>query len=206
MEKAHVPADGPGLDGPTVDTLDAHRLLVVCLFISTLVIGLAYLSAGLLFAATGQAARVVTPLTATIVAGAGGGFVSSLRRLYGFEDVFPRRGYERLFRKMNFYVLAYSCVPALVGMIGAVVIYLVFAAGLLEGDLFPKFRCLHASCEEFRNFIEYWSPADPESYAKAIVWGFIAGFSERFVPDILNRMSSESGPNKAATSAAAGSK
>ena len=203
MEKTCVPADSPVPDGSELDTLDAHRLLVVSLFISTLVIGLAYLSAGLLFAATGQAARIVTPLTATIVAGAGGGFVSSLRRLYGFEDVFPRKGYERLFRRMNFYVLAYSCVPALVGMIGAVVIYLVFAAGLLEGDLFPKFKCLHDSCAAFEDFIQHWSPADPEAYAKAIVWGFIAGFSERFVPDILNRMSSEN-TGKRATSEATG--
>lgn len=178
--------------GSDLDTIDAHRLLVVCLFLSTLTIGLIYLGVALWFAATGRGAMVVTPLTSAIVAGAGGGFVSSLRRLYAFQDVFPRKAYERLFRRMNFYVLAYSCVPALVGMIGAVILYLVFAAGFLEGDLFPKFKCLQGSCEAFPDFIQYWSPADSKAYAKAIVWGFIAGFSERVVPDILNRLSTGS--------------
>ncbi|AKJ29652.1 hypothetical protein [Caldimonas brevitalea] len=173
-----------------LDTLDAHRLLVVCLFISSFAIGTLYLAVGLFFAATGEGGRVVTPLTATIVAGAGGGFVSCLRRLYAFQDVFPRKGYERLFRRMNFYVLAYSSVPALVGMIGAVVVYLVFAAGLLQGDLFPAFECVHGTCQSFQDFIQYWSPTDAQAYAKAIVWGFIAGFSERLVPDILNRIGS----------------
>lgn len=179
-----------------LDAADAHRLLVVCLFVSTLSIGLIFLGFGLWFASTGGGVEVVTPLTSTIVAGAGGGFVSSLRRLYAFNDVFPRRQYERLFRRMNFYVLAYSSVPALVGMIGAVIIYLVFAAGLMEGDLFPKFTCLKGNCEAFRDFIQYWSPMDSKSYAKAIVWGFIAGFSERFVPDILNRFSSDNSSPK----------
>ena len=114
-----------------LDTTKAHRLMVLCLFVSTLAIGLTYLALGLWFSNDGRAAEIVTPLTSTIIAGAGGGFVSSLRRLYAFNDVFPRKAYERLFQGMNFYVMAYSSVPALVGMIGAVIVYLVFAAGLL---------------------------------------------------------------------------
>jgi hypothetical protein len=127
-----------------------------------------------------------------IVAGAGGGFVSSLRRLYTFQDIFPRRRYVQLFRRMNFYVVAYSFVPALVGMIGAVILSLIFAAGLLRGDLFPEFHCAAGkTCADFHGFVADWSPDGPAANAKAIVWGFIAGLSERFVPDILNRLSSE---------------
>jgi hypothetical protein len=89
-------------------------------------------------------------------------------------------------------VIAYSLVPPLVGIIGAFVVYLLFAAGILKGDLFPEFRCLEGhTCNDFHGFVAYWLPADAESNAKAIIWGFIAGFSERFVPDILNRMGSE---------------
>ncbi len=170
-------------------TLDAHRLLVMWLFISTLVIGLGFLALVLYFDVTGRGG--VTVLLAVLVAGAGGGFVSSLRRLYSFQDIFPRREYVQLFRKMNFYVVAYSLVPAVVGMIGAVMVYLMFAAGLLRGDLFPEFHCAAGQCDDFHGFVANWSPKDAAANAKAIVWGFIAGFSERFVPDILNRLGSE---------------
>ena len=37
-----------------------------------------------------------------MVAGAGGAFVSSLRRLYGFQDIFARHSYVRLFRRLDF--------------------------------------------------------------------------------------------------------
>lgn len=190
MEDQHH-AHNPG-DLPTAaqGTLDAHRLLVMWLFISTLAIGLGFLALVLYFDVTGRGG--VTIMVAVIVAGAGGGFVSSLRRLYSFQDIFPRREYVQLFRKMNFYVAAYSLVPAVVGMIGAVMVYLMFAAGLLKGDLFPEFHCAMGQCTDFHGFVSYWSPKDAAANAKAIVWGFIAGFSERFVPDILNRLGSAS--------------
>jgi hypothetical protein len=175
------------------DTLDAHRLLVMWLFVSTLTIGIGFLSLMLYFDRTGRGGPTI--VIAVIVAGALGGFVSSLRRLYSFQDVFPRGRYVQLFRKLNLYVVAYSFVPALVGMIGAVVLYVIFAAGLLKGDLFPEFRCVASNadiCADFHGFVASWSPNGPSAYSKAIVWGFIAGFSERFVPDILNRFSSES--------------
>lgn len=175
-------------------SLDAHRLMVMWLFISTLAIGLGFLALILYFDVTGRGG--VTIMVAVIVAGAGGGFVSSLRRLYSFQDIFPRREYVQLFRKMNFYVVAYSLVPAVVGMIGAAVVYLIFAAGLLKGDLFPEFHCAAGQCADFHGFVSDWSPKDASDFAKAIVWGFIAGFSERFVPDILNKLGSDKGSEK----------
>jgi hypothetical protein len=175
------PASDPG-------TLDAHRLLVMWLFISTLVIGLGFLALVLYFDVTGRGGVTIMP--AVIVAGAGAGFVGSLRRLYSFQDIFSRREYVQLFRKMNSYVAAYSLVTAVVGMIGAVMVYPLLAAGLLKSDLFPEFHCAVGQCADFHGFISNWNPIDAAANAKAIVWGFIAGFSERFVPDILNRMGS----------------
>jgi hypothetical protein len=34
-------------------------------------------------------------------------------------------------------------------------------------------------------------PNDAAANAKAIVWGFVAGFSERFVPNILNHFATD---------------
>ena len=189
MEELHGLVKGASHE-PDQGTLDAHRLLVMWLFISTLAVGAGFLSLMLYFHWTGQGG--VTIGTAVIVAGAGGGFVSSLQRLYSFKDIFPQRHYVQLFQRMNFYVVAYSLVPALVGMIGAIMLYLIFAAGLLKGDLFPEFSCTaEGACNDFHGFVANWSPKGPAANAKAIVWGFIAGFSERFVPDILNRLGSD---------------
>jgi hypothetical protein len=109
MEDPQGQDTGPMSREPDQGTLDAHRLLVMWLFISTLVVGVAFLALILYFHWAGRVG--VTIGTAVIVAGAGGGFVSSLKRLYSFQDIFPRRQYVQLFRRMNFYVVAYSFVP-----------------------------------------------------------------------------------------------
>jgi hypothetical protein len=174
---------------PNRSTLDAHRLLVMWLFICTVSAGIPFVALVLYFDATGRGVTIMIPVMA---AGAGGAFVSSLRRLYDFEDIFPRRTYVRLFRRLNFYVIAYSLVPVVVGIIGAVIIYLIFAAGLLKGDLFPEFVCIaNKSCDDLHGFVSNWMPKDAPANAKAIVWGFIAGFSERLVPNILNRLATD---------------
>jgi hypothetical protein len=175
---------------PDRGTLDAHRLLVMWLFICTLSAGIPFLVLVLYFDKTARGG--VTIMIPVMAAGAGGAFVSSLRRLYGFEDIFPRRSYIRLFRKLDFYVIAYSLVPVLVGIIGAVMLYLLFAGGLLKGDLFPDFICApNQSCDDFHGFVANWVPKDAAANAKAIVWGFVAGFSERFVPNILNHFATD---------------
>ena len=171
--------------------VDVHRLMVLWIAIATLVIAVVSFVLVLLFV-VGPLSLTITPLV--LAAGAAGGFVSSLRRLYAFENIFPRRQYVQLFRKSSVYAVVYSSVPALVGMIGALMLYLVFAGGLLQGDLFPAFHCKDGqTCTDFGDFFANWAPDGPAAYAKAIVWAFIAGFSERFVPDILNRLGSRTG-------------
>src|SRR5262245_65160549 len=109
--------------------LDAHRLLVMWLFICTVIVSSLLIVVVIFFDTTGGG---LTIEAAVMAAGAGGGFVSSLRRLYTFEDIFPRREYVRLFKKLNFYVIAYSLVPPVVGTIGAIIVYLLFAAGKIR--------------------------------------------------------------------------
>jgi hypothetical protein len=198
MEFSMTELEGRGspiiLSEPDDGTINAHCLLVKWLFVCTATIGLPFAALVLYFDASGRGRLTVG--IAVIAAGAGGGFVSSLRRLYGFQDMFPRPGYTRLFQEMNLYVIAYSLVPSVVGTIGAIIVYLVFAGGLLTGGLFPKFHCSQQDmCTDFHGFVAYWMPVDSADNAKAIVWGFIAGFSERFVPDILNRFEGKSGRN-----------
>src|SRR4029078_4561252 len=58
----------------------------------------------------------------------------------------------------------------------ALVLWLMFLGGLLSGELFPK---------EIAGPLT--SPI-PKDLAKLLVWSFIAGFAERFVPDLLDKL------------------
>jgi hypothetical protein len=87
-------------------------------------------------------------------------------------------------------------VSAITGAISAVVLLLIFAAGLLQGDLFPQMREISnpdpilGSVKEPFSFLDFFRQAGPGSinnFAKLVVWSFIAGFAERFVPDTLSR-------------------
>jgi hypothetical protein len=130
-----------------------------------------------------------------IFAGALGAFFSSLLRLYDFADL-PKALVEPGLGKLpSGYLIIYSLVPSVVGAIAATVLYITFAAGLLEGALFPKFACklmdesgkvLGAeACRTFGNTLGDFGPQYAADYAKAIVWAFVAGFAERLVPDAL---------------------
>ena len=158
--------------------------MVIALFTATFSLAVA-LAFGLIFSQ-------FTVLMVVAAAGALGGFVSALRRLYTFQRVFPSDFFTQ-WHKVNLYLMIYSMIPPLVGAIASTTLYVIFASGLVEGDLFPVFHLSTANPrpDPFENFIYNWQPVAPADYAKAIVWAFIAGFSERFVPDMLERLSNK---------------
>ncbi|MFW2055627.1 hypothetical protein F4U02_04725 [Acinetobacter haemolyticus] len=71
-----------------------------------------------------------------------------------------------------------------VGAVFAIVLTLMFMGGLIGGTLFPN-------ADNFYQII-YVAAAFP----KLLVWSFIAGFSERIVPNILNNLINSSEINK----------
>lgn len=131
-------------------------------------------------------------LIVVILAGFVGGFVSSLTRLHQFKKFFPKEAYDELKKIHRFKIVVFSLIPPLIGGIAAVVLYGIFAGGMLSGTFFPEFGYVpqHLSSDnnvtsDFINTVADWRPKEAIDYIKAIVWGFIAGFSERFVPNIL---------------------
>ena len=73
--------------------------------------------------------------------GALGAFCSALIRLYNFTDL-PKAIMSDQLRGLNdIHLFVYSLVPAAVGAIAAAALYLIFAAGILQGALFPHFSC-----------------------------------------------------------------
>ncbi len=167
--------------------LDAHRALVMWLFIATIV--LTVVVGALLLYEQYTTENILSILPVVIAAGILGAFVSALNRIYSASDVFPVGRYTELLKEVNAYLIAYASIPPLVGAISAVILHVIFASEILTGPFFPTFTCkTETGCNDFPSFLEFWGPAKPTDYAKTIVWAFIAGFSERFVPDILNRV------------------
>lgn len=82
--------------------------------------------------------------------------------------------------------------PAISGAIFAALLYMLFIGGLLEGDLFPKLGSNPGNTNNqdgtsMWDFLKHARPGSSRDYAKLIIWSFIAGFAERFVPDTLSR-------------------
>jgi hypothetical protein len=134
------------------------------------------------------------PILAFIaLSGALGGFISSLSRLYGLNNL-PALLVQIDFKVIpNRYVAMYSLIPPVVGIVGAVVVYIAIAGGIVSGSLFASFGC-HEKGGDCNNGILgllYYGPDGVEEVAKALVWGFISGFSERFFPGLIENLSNQ---------------
>jgi hypothetical protein len=79
-------------------------------------------------------------------------------------------------------------VSVLIAGVLGFVMYGLFLSGLLQGDLFPKFSSTQDPFKDVFTFLDTVEPAQNIDTAKAIVWAFIAGFSERLVPNVLDRL------------------
>jgi hypothetical protein len=162
--------------------------MLVALFVSTLVLIFALIALLLPFSFIGGTGKDPPFIFAVVLAGSLGAFFSALIRLYNYEDLPRALVLQELSGLPRTHLVIYSLVPAVVGAIAATVLYTVFAAELLQGGLFPTFRCESERCEYFKSFLDTWHPDQAKDYAKALVWSFIAGFTERLVPNTLESL------------------
>jgi hypothetical protein len=111
--------------------LDVYKLMLVSLFIALLVVF------GILFVLIGRNEPPILPFVQ--FAGAMGALFSNLVRLYNLEDL-PKALNARELEGLSWvYLLIYSLVPVVLGYISATAIHLLFASGLLGGQLFSRF-------------------------------------------------------------------
>ena len=132
---------------------------------------------------TGQS--VLTPV-AVLFVGFVGGFVGLQRRL----KTLPA---EDLTLLANSWVaIALSPVA---GAILAVLVYLLFISGLLEGAMFPRFvpDNPNQTTPGLKAIFEVHCPTAAD-YAKVLFWSFVAGFSEKFATSIISRFESPNPP------------
>jgi hypothetical protein len=123
-----------------------------------------------------------------------GGFVSSQRRMQKIppdgDPLISVFGLENA----DYYLW----LSPLLGAVFAVILGLMFIAGILKGSLFPEFFVSPPGNAGLPLFHFSWEtlPRTGEEYAKLFVWAFLAGFAERLVPDNLDRLSARLGPDK----------
>jgi hypothetical protein len=116
-----------------------------------------------------------------------GGFVSTQLRIQ--EDSGAGDPFEILTKLNNGWLSIF--LSPISGAVFAEILYMMFAGGLLSGSLFPR---ISAPIDEaksglaFNLFAVNTGPLTGADFAKLIVWSFIAGFAERFVPDALDRI------------------
>ena len=83
-------------------------------------------------------------------------------------------------------------VSPVVGGIFSIVLYLLFMSNILQGTLFPAFSTvMQTGYESFKLFAHGANPATNQDVARAIVWAFIAGFSEGLVPNFIDKIAQE---------------
>src|SRR5258708_29013933 len=64
----------------------------------------------------------------------------------------------------------------------------IIMSGLVSGTLFPGFAKDPNVSPMTWFFLRLISPDKTSDFAKLLVWAFIAGFAEQFVPDTLDRL------------------
>ncbi len=80
--------------------------------------------------------------------------------------------------------------PIIAGVFGCI-LYYIFVSGILRGALFPEFTGVE---ENFQSVSEIFNTIDPKTNqdsVKAIVWSFVAGFSEKMVPNIIDKIAED---------------
>lgn len=167
--------------------LVAYKKMLLAQFASTVGLALVlFLSLWIAFK-IGNSSPALMPLV--IGAGMLGALFSALMRLYHVDEAGVALITPTVQGLGGIYVFMYSLVPPVVGAIAAVVLYLVFVGKFLAGGLFPEISCVPGKeCNDVLGLMQNYWPSKPEDYGKALVWSFIAGFSERLVPDILQSL------------------
>ena len=74
------------------------------------------------------------------------------------------------------------------GGIFALVLMIMFVGKIIQGTLFPTYPDLKVEdLITFKKWITSAYPVSGANVAKLLFWSFVAGFSERFVPQIIRK-------------------
>lgn len=133
---------------------------------------------------------------AVISSGVVGAFVSVLRRVQAIPSTNTHTD-DSVTIQLNLHYSFGSIMAALFfGAVFSVVLFFLFAGHFIEGEVFPKFNEVNASGFDFCAFISQIDPKGGVNFGKLMIWSFLAGFAENFVPDSLDRIRAKATNNK----------
>jgi chromate transport protein ChrA len=81
--------------------------------------------------------------------------------------------------------LAWKCAIA---SVFAIIVNLIFISGVISGELFPEFDGANRS---YGGMVSWALEVDPKTnadMAKMLIWSFVAGFSEKLVPNMVTKI------------------
>lgn len=83
------------------------------------------------------------------------------------------------------------------GAVFSLVLYSIFLAGLLNSDIFPQFHLpvppVTGPDDGFiADVLRKTYPKTGADLAKLVFWSFVAGFAERFVPQVISNLTAKS--------------
>lgn len=126
-------------------------------------------------------------LSLVIAAGMGGGVISTYIRVKGSTGQSSYDGAPGI-PKLQAYIS-----PLVAGML-ALVFHGFLASGIVTGHLFPKFIGDELKYNSLPEMLKLLAPDTNRDAAKAVVWAFVAGFSERLVPNVLDMVTKKDAP------------
>jgi hypothetical protein len=183
---------------PLSERLEMIRVISnrLCIALAAL---LTVLIAGAYLVSAGRGDAVGATSWMVLITGILGGFIGLQRRLKAME-------HDDLLLLARSWV--YVLLSPLVGGILSLLLFILFISGLVEGDLFPKFAADALSIDGGNLFPQCATDASGsdagdslmklvqihavgyEDYAKLVFWCFLAGYSEKFVTNIISRFES----------------
>lgn len=112
--------------------------------------------------------------TLIFLAGTVGGVVNSFRRIQKLSGTRVWEGNLITTRLITIQIY----LSPVVGGVFAIILYGIFMSGFIQSSVFPVFESSKEPFKNFREFAALSMPATHADVAKALVWSFIAGFSE----------------------------
>ena len=170
----------------------AKRLSWICVLIltaSAILLGVHVLTQGW----SGKSSNSAYVLEESTVAGLGLAIIFGLlgavfSRITRFQSVSAALQFDDV---QSSFITPMMSIRLLSGLFGALIFYFFIRSGLLSGQAFPDFERLTGLGSQVEPSAAGKPAAALNEYtelAKLIVWSFIAGFSERLVPDTLVKM------------------
>jgi hypothetical protein len=158
----------------------------------TITAAIVFGSLALLLALTGVDKKYSNLTLVLFLCGGCGAIVSNYRRLSLISES------EEALQKVlnNQMVTIHLYISPLIGGILALLLWTTFFSGLIQGTFFPAIEGTKGEYQNFQDLLVNTHPASYADAAKGMFWAFVAGYSERFVTNIIDKLAEDSHDNK----------